>query len=289
MEMRPRAAFTLVELMLAITILAAVTTITCLSFATIVSAWRRGVELSERLHRGDLVMEQLVSGLRSVYYTAPRHGFILEDNGDNPDSSDRISWVKVGTALVGHNWPAWGSPHRVEFWIAEANTGKRAAVRAWRESGQRDDFDPAKIAPLYLSQADIITGFNCRVANRKTKTEDEIEWLDEWTETNRVPELIELTLFLKPLAPGEEPVRLKRLVDIRPLEYGLAARRAGERIPPPVSSGSTNRIPARTVPAPVTVPRPGQSGRPGSGTPGGYRPTVPLPGQPVPHKQLNRK
>ncbi|MGQ9661033.1 MAG: prepilin-type N-terminal cleavage/methylation domain-containing protein [Kiritimatiellia bacterium] len=273
--MRPRQeAFTLVELMLAITILAAVTTITCMSFATVVSAWRRGIELTERLHRGDLVMEQLVCGLRSVYYTTPRHGFIMEDNGEDSQSSDRVSWVKVGTALVGRNWPAWGSPHRVEFWIDEVNGGKQAAVRAWRESGQRDDFDPKKIPPLYLSRPDIVTGFNCRVANKKDKTEGKIEWRDEWTETNRVPELIELTLFLKPLGEGEEPVQVKRLVDIRPLQYGLAARRSGERIVSPVSSEtSPNTAPPPTQP--ITIPRPRQPGVPNPTTPGTYRPVVP--------------
>ena len=41
-----------------------------------------------------------------------------------------------------------------------------------------------------------------------------IEWLDNWEMTNRLPAFVELTLYLEPLEEGGQPVEIKRVVDI---------------------------------------------------------------------------
>jgi prepilin-type N-terminal cleavage/methylation domain-containing protein len=213
--------FTLLELMLAVTILALVTTVTYMVFSTTTTAWKKGMALSDVLHHGDFVIEQLVMGLRSAYCPEVRggsvqYGFWTKDNGEGEYATDSICWVKVGSALVGGDCPFVGSPHRVQFSIEQDENGKKGvAIRAWRLQGQtagKDDelFEADKIKPTFLPSK--IIGFNCRTAWQKVN--DQIDWEDEWKETNRIPTVVELTFYLEPLQEGETPVELKRAVGI---------------------------------------------------------------------------
>jgi prepilin-type N-terminal cleavage/methylation domain-containing protein len=213
-----RGGFTLLELMLAVAILAAVSAVTYFTFATVVTAWKKGMALSDNLHHGDFVIEQLVMALRSAYYRAAaggnsEHGFWHEDDGDGPYDSDKISWVKLGTALVGRDCPFAGTPHRVEFLVTEDDEGdSAAALRAWRLLGQPEDFDPEDIDPVPIAKR--ITGFDCKGAFEPEEEDEEIEWEDEWTETNKLPAYVAITLFVEPLAEGEEPLEVRRIVSI---------------------------------------------------------------------------
>ena len=210
------AGFTLLELMLAITILSVVTTVTYMTFSTVIRAWRRGAQLTEELHHADFIVEQLMLGLRSAYYPESdqkdsKYGFWLEDNGDGEGASDEISWVALGSALIGKENVYFGSPHRVRVTIEDNEDGEPAvAVRSWRVKGQEKDFDPDDIEPVFLSTE--IQGMNCRTAYEMD--DDEIDWLDEWEETNKVPKYVELTLYMAPLEENDDPVEVKRLVQI---------------------------------------------------------------------------
>jgi prepilin-type N-terminal cleavage/methylation domain-containing protein len=218
---KPSQGFTVLELMLAVAILAVISTLAYLSFSAVVSAWRRGVALSEDLHHGDFVMEQLVMALRSAYYPdttdkGGMYGMVTEDRGSGETADDTICWVKLGGALVGKDSRLAGSPHRIKVSLEETPEGKKAvAVRAWRLHGQPDSFDPEEVEPVYLSTR--VVGLNLRTAYRKI--EDEIEWMDDWEETNRLPTVVEATLYLEPLSRGESPVELKRVfgVPVAPL------------------------------------------------------------------------
>jgi len=208
--------FTLLELMLAVGILAVVTTVTYMAFAAVVTAWKRGTALTDALHHGDFVVEQLVMGMRSAYYPDARggsavYGFQTEDRGGGLYGADSMSWVKLGYALVGKECPFAGGPHRVKVSLEADDEGREAvAVRAWRVHGQPEDFDPDEIEPVFLSAR--VRGLNCRSAYREV--DGEIEWLDEWDDTNRLPTVVEITLYLDPLEEGGEPVEIKRVIGI---------------------------------------------------------------------------
>jgi hypothetical protein len=205
------------ELMLSIALLAIIAVLSYMTFSTVTTAWKKGVLLSDSLHHGDFVMEQLVTGLRSSFYPSgakggsTEYGFQLEDEGSDSSARDRISWVKRGGALVGRDRPFAGGSHRVQFMVMNGDDGTAvAAVRAWRLQGQPDDFDPEQLPPEVISSR--IRGFNCRVAYRRVS--DEIEWLDKWEFTNRVPRAVELTLYMDPLEDGEKPVEVKRVIGV---------------------------------------------------------------------------
>ena len=220
---RRNSGFTLLELMLAVAILAVISTLAYVSFSTITTAWKKGMILSEDLHHGDFIMEQLVMAIRSAYYpdaagTGGSCGMIMEDRGAGERAGDTLSWDTLGGALVGKDSKLAGSPHRVKVSLETTPEGKQAvAVRGWRLHGQPESFNPEQLQPAYLSTR--VVGINYRMAYRKTG--DEIDWLDTWEDTNRLPTVIEVTLHLDPLDPKEAPVELKRVfsIPVAPLSW----------------------------------------------------------------------
>ena len=217
-----RAAFTLIEVLLAVTILAMVLGTVGLVLQTAVSGWRVGAELAETERDGDAVMEQLVMALRSAYFPAAgenawEYGFQHEDDGEEESAKDRISWVKVGASLVGEDSPWAGAAHRVNVFVSDDEDGQGPGlyVSAWQMVGLSEDFDPEEDAePVLLS--DQVVGLDCRMLDPSKAIEpgEPLEWIDEWTESNRIPTFVRVTLALRPVEKGDEPDVLVRLVRI---------------------------------------------------------------------------
>jgi prepilin-type N-terminal cleavage/methylation domain-containing protein len=212
-----RQAFTLIEIMMALILMTLASTMIYLTFSTVIKAWRRGTKLSEDLHHGDFVMDQLVLGLRSAYFpdggNVKGYGFWLEDRGSAESAADSISWVKQGTALTDSNSPVVAGPHRIQFSIETDEHGQpAAAVKFWRPYAQVVDFDASKLDFQFISSR--VRGFDCRVATNTTASE--WEWSDTWEDedTNTLPQAVELTLYLEPLDKDRPPVELRRCVEI---------------------------------------------------------------------------
>jgi prepilin-type N-terminal cleavage/methylation domain-containing protein len=254
-----RRGFTLLEIMLAVALLAVAMSVTWMCFSVVTTGWKKSQQLSDDISHADYVMEQLVMGLRSSYYTDAACGFWLTDDGDGSSARDSISWVKMGSALVGTESPIGGAPHRIVFTLDKDGPGEPAvSVKAWRLRGLAEDFDPDKdVAPVLISRG--IVGFNCRVedpkAAKNAKDDQSIEWGDEWEDTNRIPEYVELTLYMTPLERGEDPVEVKRVVCIPVAKDSGGVRSA-------VPAGGAGGQPGTVTPAPgggPVTPSPGQT------------------------------
>ncbi len=225
----PCAAFTLIELLVAISILVIVSAMTVLLITTVTKAWQRATALSEDLHHGDYVIDQLVSALRAARYRGRSDGFLLEKGAGGAGGADVISWVKEGPELVGEESTLAKTFHRIRFTLARDSESDKfgAAFTAWGDEYlQPDNFDPDSLRPMVLS--DRVVGFSCRVATNSADTGG-LEWLDTWdeslpggdNETNHIPRFVELTLYLEPLEKGGAPVEMRRLVDIPIASEGM--------------------------------------------------------------------
>jgi len=223
-----RTGFTLLELLVAIAIFALVSTITFSLLAAVSKAWERGTALSEDLHAGDYVIDQVIDGLLSARYRDKADGLLLKDNGDGPGAMDSLTWVKEGPALVGEDSNLAKTYHHIRFFVGKDKHGKTgAAYTAWGDEYlQPDDFDPDSLTPELLS--DRVVGFNCRVATNNFEM-SQLHWLDSWNEdipggdnqSNHVPRFIEITLYLKPLNDGSPPVEMRRMADIPLANQGM--------------------------------------------------------------------
>ena len=218
-----RSAFTLVEIVVSISILAVMMLISFFSFDAIVRSWRAGQEMSNTMGQADYVIDQVVAGLRSAYYPALgkqdyKYGFSLISDGDDATARDSISWVKMGPALVGEECGFSESPHRVSLSVFEGDRDgaveKGLALRAWRIDLQLEDFKPDEEVTDFILAPRVI-GMNCRVLDKtKPKVDALPNWQDEWKYSNSIPKAVELTLYMEPLKENEEPLEIKRIIEM---------------------------------------------------------------------------
>ena len=217
-----RRAFTLVEILLAVVLLGILTALTMATFNSVTHGWQVSTDYLDKMQRTDFALNQVVSGLRSLYYPhggeqSYDYGFYLTDNGDGEDHdrSDVIEWSKRGSAIVGSKSAAADTVHRVQLMVLEEGnhdyiepievTGlyaRHCPDVTLRPKDNRDDIDfsfgnDEMYQPVLI--ADGIVGFNCRVLPTDEKVEaehDESLFEDTWETSNAVPYKVELTFYL---------------------------------------------------------------------------------------------
>lgn len=272
-----RLGFTLIEVLLTVAILGIVVGVVSTTMSTSVEIWRQSKIVADRTHHGDAVMEQIVMSFRSAYYpegTEPsyEYGFTIEDDGGEfPNAEDRISWVKVGNSLIGEDVPWAGTAHRVELFVNEGGE-QGIYVKAWQLVGLDDEFDPEEdVEPILLS--DEVVSLNCRMIDPDKTLEplEEIEWLDEWAESNRIPTMVEITIGIQQKGAKEAPTEYVRTIEIpmASLSWDLVDSSSGsgrERVPGNRNKDESDYIGGPRGPQGGGAP---EGGAPGGGTSGG--------------------
>ena len=101
-----RRAFTMVELLVAVLLVGVLSTFAVLTFNAVTTAWTVSEEYLDKVQRSDYAIDQVISGLRSMYYPHTgkqdaNYGFVLVNNGEGkePKESDVIEWAKTGVAM----------------------------------------------------------------------------------------------------------------------------------------------------------------------------------------------
>lgn len=209
-----KSGFTLIELLVALVLMVTALTIVLATFTTTTKAWRRGGALVETLHHGDFVMEQLVSALRSAAYFESddgRYGFWLErGSGEYPQF--QLSWVASGTAFMPMDSDLAKGLHRLVVSIEPDDEGQDSfTVRAFPHL-QEVDMDDGDAWTISRE----VKGLECEIWD----DEDE-SWEDQWEDTNSIPSVVQVSLYLDPLEEFGDPVVLRRLVQI-PVAPGIS-------------------------------------------------------------------
>ena len=224
-----RRAFTMIEMLLATMLVGVLTTLSVLTFQSVTHSWQASTDYMDKLQRTDYALNQVVSGLRSMYYPHDgeqndKYGFILTDNGDgdDPDDSDVIEWSKTGPAIVGTKNAIADTVHRVQVMVLEEGdndwevpiqkTGLYARLMGDSALIPKDDKDETDYTfgndelyqPILIS--DGVVGMNCRVLKTAEAAEesarsdgenDRKRFEDEFAESNSVPYKVELTFFVE--------------------------------------------------------------------------------------------
>ena len=245
-----QSAFTLIELILAISLLATITVTAYLCLSTATRSWRVGVEAADAINHGDYIMEQILMGLRSAYYpevgtvndSTGQYGMQLVNDGDEEDAQDSLTWVKLGSALVGADSEVANTPHKVVLSIVRKGESENEdldagglVLKSWRMSALPEEFDSDDenyVKPLLLMPG--VVGLNFRVFNPKDNLEEgklpgvkdeessfeldeEENWIDDdWTGdyTNRLPYAVETTLYLEPPDDRSDPIKVQRVTTL---------------------------------------------------------------------------
>ena len=240
---KARAAFTLLEVILAVTILSVVMVVAFYSFNAAVRSWIAGNDYINGITHADYVLEQVAMALRSAYYpdtgrVEGTYGMTLIDDGDGPTARDRLTWVKIGSALVGSDASYADTPHRVEIAVLDEGEGQADfsgggfAFRAWRVALQPEDFDSEELPYHVVSPR--VCGMNFRMLDPNKEEDDltsELNWLDAWDtadQTNRLPRAVEVTLYLRGDDADDEPVPVRRVVTVPLAELTWNPRKQDE-------------------------------------------------------------
>lgn len=221
-----RHGFTMVEMILATMLVGVITALSVLTFQAVSRGWQVSTDYMDKMQRTDYALNQVVSGLRSMYYPHDgeqndKYGFFLTDNGDgdSPRNSDIIEWSKTGPAIVGTKNAVADTVHRIQVMILEE--GDNDYVEPIQKTGlyarlcgdvaliPKDDGDETDYSfgnmemyqPILI--ADGVVGFNCRVIKKQEDAEggkvrnksenDKDKFEDEFAESNSVPYKVELT------------------------------------------------------------------------------------------------
>ena len=216
-----RRAFTMVEMLLATVLVGVLTALSVLTFNSVSNGWHISADYMDKMQRTDFALNQLVAGLRSMYYPHDGsqtydYGFVLADNGDGekPGDSDVIEWSKTGAAIVGTKNAVADTVHRVQVMILEEGdsdykepievTGLYARqcpdvkLRSAEHASNQDiDYSFANdelYQPVLI--ADGIVGFDCKVLKSNGQVESETDgskFEDVFDASNSVPYKVQLT------------------------------------------------------------------------------------------------
>ena len=272
-----RRGFTLIELLMAVIITAIMMTVCFITFNTTIRCWQRSAAMADTVRNAEYALTQVVSGLRSAYYPTTgkqddSYGFQLYDNGDDPEDSDTIQWIKLGTAIVGNRSQLSETPHTVRLWVQKE--GRNGPGGLWVKAGRLDllaedenvevDFnDDEQFEPYPL--IDGIQGFDCKVQSKPDSVEGDgtPKWEDTWDTSNSIPYRVKLTFWMQPTEKRGDPVPIMRVVEI-PL-WDISQN------PVTVSSEDGEGTVGGTTGGKSTGGGAG-GGRPGGGVPGGGGP-----------------
>jgi len=248
------AGFTLLEVLIAIAILAGVVGTIYSTWTSILKATRVGLDAAAAAQRERLSMEVIEEALAYTEMFAANarwYGFVAESSGDS-----RLSFV----SRLPSSFPRSGkygdlNVRRVEFSVQPGRDGDKVLVV--KQAPLLMEFDKDEEAkPLVLAHNVKKLTFEFWDLRRG-------EWVEEWTQSNQIPRLVKATLVLGHAAP-----------------YSFGGSTPPDREITRVVTVHAAGVAPNWQMAPVTQPgQPGQPGMPGQ--PGIVPPPPPsVPGRP---------
>jgi type II secretion system protein J len=238
------AAFTLVEILIAIGILGLVCASIFSTWTAILRATRVGLDAAATVQRARMVSHVFEESLSAAqFFTANQRYYALEaENGE----SGRLSFV----AHLSKSFPRSGKfgdldVRRLTFEVeGSAESGRVLVLR--QQPLIMDMDEDEKVHPIVLAK---------NVKELATEFWDTREgWVDEWTQTNQLPTLVKVSLKLmdRPgqMGPPEEITRIVSLPTMAVPPVWQVPRGFGgpPQPPPPGTSGGAGTPPPFQMP-----------------------------------------
>ena len=224
-----RRGFTMVEMLLSIMILAIMTIVSTMVFHTVVRNWTLATEMADNMQRVDYITAQVAYALRSAYFptsgqASNADGFMLLDENERnePELSDVITWTKLGHSIVGRNSRFAHSPHRVTVFVRsekdadEEHPAGLVAQVIGEEKFRPEDFDEDDETNWdWFLLGSQVQGFNCRVLDKNEPFKSGMaNWQDTWDTSNCIPRRVQLTFWMKPIDDDKDPYPIVRVLEI---------------------------------------------------------------------------
>ncbi|MDZ8117857.1 prepilin-type N-terminal cleavage/methylation domain-containing protein [Pontiella agarivorans] len=206
-----RKGFTLLELLVALTLLVIAMSIAFQAFSGTVRGWKRGIEVIDGIKHGDFAMQQIKSALNStIYFFNPRktYAFTFEKDSSGGLPADSISFVTSSGAMMPYDSPFARGPHRLRLFIDEEFGAPALFATALPAVPDVEDEESEfEAEPILVSTA--VQGLEILVWDFENE-----EWTEEWEKENAVPERIQITIYVASDDEDEDPIPFMRVLEI---------------------------------------------------------------------------
>jgi prepilin-type N-terminal cleavage/methylation domain-containing protein len=229
-----RSGFTLLEVLLAVTLLAIIVTVVYSLWNTALRGWKAGIATSANAQRERLVLEVLSDLTQSlVFYNSTPDLYQVVGTHDET-VGDTVSFVTGSDVLLPATEELAAGMRRVTLAMQQDSDGRYFLAMANTPAVQLTDGAPE---PEWHAVSHDVSGFLCRYRDPRDGS-----WKDEWRDSILAPSALEYTLVFWDRARVTEPVVVTRAIDVPAAEFAAIA--AGQR---PMTQNTTNEVRLREV------------------------------------------
>ncbi len=251
---RSQAAFTLLEIVLAVTMLALVVTAVYSTWNVALKAWKRGTDVAETFQRQRIVLDTLSELAKSLTYFNSRGELYAVTGEHGANGADSVSFVTASDVLLPQSETLAAGMRRVTISLQRDARGAPYLALANESALEVQDDSAPQI--VHVLSADV-TGFYVRYRNPR-----DASWSEEWQETGFVPSALEFTLVFGGRDSRTPPVVVTRAVELPAAQFVSGAAQI------PGMGTSTNEVKRRDDIDVGSLLR--QQGQPQSGMGGDY-------------------
>jgi type II secretion system protein J len=228
------AAFTLLEIMLAITILAMVATAVYSTWSAGLAGWKRSATVTDELQRERIVMETLADLTQSAVFFSSKDSLYAIQGTKDPHLGDTISFVTGSDVLLPQTEEAISGMRRVTISLARDSWG-RSFLGISNTPALEIEQAPDPLIHILSME---VCGFGVRYRDPRS-----LSWVDTWEEANLIPSAIEYTVAFGANDGRTPPVVVTRTIELPAARYAMSAAGQGDFAP----SDTTNSVSRRDI------------------------------------------
>lgn len=205
-QMCRSGGFTLLEVMLAVTILAVVITAVYNTWSAALTGWKRGTQITDTFQRQRIVLDTLSELTKSaVFYGAKPELYAVTGTHSDSDG-DSVSFVTGSDELLPPGEGIAAGMRRVTLSLQRDKDGN--LFLGIVNAPALEDPDAGTENVMHILSADV-TGFTVRYLDPQNAT-----WIDHWDEKTRTPSALEFTVTFAAGSAGTAPVTVTRQIEI---------------------------------------------------------------------------
>jgi prepilin-type N-terminal cleavage/methylation domain-containing protein len=205
---RTRDGFTLVEVLLAVTILSLIMTAVYSTWSAALMAWRRGGDASEVFQRQRVVMDTLTELAQSVVYYGASPGLYAVVGTSKPDWGDTVSFVTASDVLLPPSEAIDAGMRRVTISMEQDDYGRKYLAIVNAPAVSNDETNITTALQAHVLSTDV-SGFYVRYLNPRSNS-----WDDRWEDANVIPLAMEFTVVFGQQGDRLPPVVVTRAIDL---------------------------------------------------------------------------
>jgi general secretion pathway protein J len=204
---RSQTGFTLLEILLAVTILGILMTAVYSTWSAALNGWRRGTDASEVYQRQRVVMDVLTELTQSALFFTASAPLYTVVGTKNPGLGDSVSFVTASDAFLPPSEATDAGMRRVTISVEE-DQYRRTYLAIVNQPALKPDDDTSEQLQAHVVSMDV-SGFFVRYLDPRDGS-----WSEKWDEPNIPPLAMEYTVVFGHQGDRLPPVVVTRAVDI---------------------------------------------------------------------------